>query len=169
MTPPANQPLGDPVCGSCQYSLKGLADSARCPECGKPIVETLVRTGFQGFRGVRYRSPVTILGLPLVAVASGPTAEEKFGHARGIIAIGDLATGVIAIGAVARGGIAIGSLAIGGIAMGGIAIGLAAMGGIAAGLAVCGGVAVGGYAWGGVSIYGVRGFGGARVRMPWFW
>lgn len=161
--------LGDPVCGNCNYSLKGLTDTARCPECGQPIVETLIRTGFSGFRGIRYRSESTLLAFPLIAIASGPTAEQRVGHAKGILAIGDIATGVIAIGAVARGVIAIGSVSVGIVAMGGAACGVAAMGGLAMGYFACGGIAVGAYSWGGLALYWVRGFGGLRKPLPWLW
>jgi hypothetical protein len=160
---------GDPVCGHCKYSLKGLTDTPRCPECGKPIVDTLIRTGFAGFNGKRYRSAATFLGLPLVSISSGATAEEKFGHARGFIAIGDVATGVLAIGAVARGVIAIGSLAMGAVAIGGTAVGFLAMGGIAVGFGALGGVSAGFYALGGAVFFIEQGLGGARIRLPWFW
>jgi len=33
----------DPYCGNCGYSLRGLTESSKCPECGKPIVEVLQR------------------------------------------------------------------------------------------------------------------------------
>lgn len=159
----------DPYCGQCGYALKGLTDSSRCPECGRPIVETLVRTGMPGLNGVRFRSGQTILGLPLVCIASGPVANEKFGHARGFVAIGDVATGVIAIGGFARGIIAIGGGAIGACALGGITLGGVAVGGISIGLIAIGGVALGLYAWGGSVFYFIKGFGGARIRLPWFW
>ena len=118
---------------------------------------------FKGIRkGVRKRSKTTLLGLPLVSVAMGPDPEkgEMRGHAKGIIAIGDIATGVLAIGGVAFGGITIGGCAIGLIAlggcalsillaMGGFALGLVALGGWAVGLVAVGGGAVGYYALGG--------------------
>jgi len=161
--------LGDPFCGHCKYSLKGLTEVARCPECGRPIVETLIRTGFAGFDGKRYASPARMFGWPLVAIASGATAEDRLGHARGIIAVGDIATGVIAVGAVARGVVAIGSVAMGGLAIGGLALGAIALGGAAVGFAACGGVSMGVYALGGAVFYMERGFGGARIRLPKFW
>lgn len=46
-------------------------------------------------RGIRYRSPRTWMGLPLVDIALGPDAErgEMRGRARGVIAVGDMAPG----------------------------------------------------------------------------
>ena len=132
------------------------------------VAESLVKVS----KGVRKNSETTLWGLPLVSIAFGPDFDndELRGHARGIIAIGDIATGVLAIGGLARGGIAIGGaafgvvalggfalsilLAIGGLAIGGIAIGGGAVGGIAigggaVGIAACGGTAIGYYAFGG--------------------
>ena len=47
------------------------------------------------FRGVRYRSALTLGDIPVLAIATGPDPDkgEFRGHARGIVAIGDMATG----------------------------------------------------------------------------
>ena len=114
--------------------------------------------------GVRKRSDYVFLGLPLYSIAKGPdlTKGELFGHAKGIVAIGDKATGVIAIGGLALGCIAIGPVAVGLVTLGGVslglllafggaAIGLVAIGGAAAGFVAIGGAAEGYYAAGGAS------------------
>ncbi len=103
-------------------------------------------------RGIRFRSSFTFADLPLVAVAAGPDLErgELRGHAKGIIAVGDIATGVIAMGGLARGVVAIGGLAIGGVSLGGLSLGVvAAVGGLAIGSVAFGGGAIGGVAIGG--------------------
>lgn len=103
------------------------------------------------FRGIRKRSETTILGLPLYDIATGPDPKrgEIRGHARGIIAIGDVATGFVALGGMARGFFAIGGGAIGIVAVGGGAIGFVALGGGAIGLLALGGAAIGFVAFGG--------------------
>ena len=103
------------------------------------------------FRGVRKRSQTTIWGWPLYEIATGPDPErgEIRGHARGIIAIGDIPTGLLALGGGARGFLAIGGGATGVIAIGGGAVGIVALGGAAFGLLAFGGAAIGMVAFGG--------------------
>lgn len=104
-----------------------------------------------------YKSKRTLFGLPLVHVNIG----RRDHWARGIIAIGNIATGFIALGGVAAGllslgGVsfglllALGAVALGGVSIGGVAIGLLAWGGVALGWLAVGGVALGAYAAGGV-------------------
>jgi hypothetical protein len=118
-----------------------------------------------GRRGVRKRASWEILLLPAYDIAMGPDPArgEVRGHARGFIAIGDIATGVIAIGGLARGVLAIGGAAIGLVSLGGLSIGaLLAAGGLAIGAAAFGGGAIGGMAVGGGAI-GVYACGGGAV------
>ena len=90
--PPAAAPKpGAPYCVNCHYDLTGATNTPVCPECGKPLVEVLVRgrhatTG----RARRYRSETLLFGLPIIDVAIGPDPDggEAFGRARGVIAIG---------------------------------------------------------------------------------
>jgi hypothetical protein len=103
-------------------------------------------------RGIRRRASWGIGGIPFYDIAVGPDLErgELRGHARGIIAIGDLATGVLALGGLSRGVVAIGGLAAGLVSVGGLSVGiLGAIGGLA-----IGGLALGGFAGGGVAIGG---------------
>lgn len=127
-------------------------------------------TGFRAvpIRGVRKRADWNIGGLPFYDIALGPDLEhgELRGRAKGVIAVGDIATGFLAIGGLARGVIAIGGLAAGLLGLGGLSVGiLAAVGGLAIGGVAIGGGAVGAVALGGGAIgYYACGGGAAGVH-----
>jgi hypothetical protein len=109
----------------------------------------------QGGRSVRRRASWGIGNLPLweVAVGPDPAKGEARGHARGILAVGDIATGFVAVGGWARGVVALGGLATGLLSLGGLSIGvLAAVGGLAIGSLAVGGGAVGKVAIGGGAV-----------------
>lgn len=127
------------------------------PQPGPTIVNNYYND-HPGRRHYEYKSKRTLFGLPLVHV--------NFGYgdhwARGIIAVGDIATGIVALGGVTvglftLGGVslglllALGALSIGTVAIGGVALGLLAWGGIALGWLAVGGCAVGVYAAGGAA------------------
>ena len=151
-----------PYCNNCGYDLSNLTESSKCPECGRPLVEVLTRGPRLLESGKRYRSKATLFGLPVIDIALGPKGGEFRGRARGIIAIGDVATGGIAIGGVARGVVAVGGLAVGGFTFGGGSIGLfTALGGGAIGGIAVGGGAMGGIAQGGGALGFVAQGGGA--------
>ncbi len=154
---------GEPYCGNCNYSLVGLTESARCPECGRPLVEVLQRRGTLFARSKRYKSETYIFGLPLLCIAIGPHGDQRRGVARGIVAVGDIAIGWLAIGlnGPAFGVFAVGGLAIGVCSLGGMAAGLLAMGGGAAGGIAVGGGAAGLIALGGGAIGFIALAGGA--------
>ncbi len=105
-----------------------------------------------------YRSERKLWGLPLVHVNIG------FGlrRAKGIIAIGNIATGVLSLGIISAGGLSIGALGLGILAIGGVAVGGLAIGGLALGLMAIGGCALGIVSLGGASI-GVYSAGGAAI------
>jgi hypothetical protein len=110
---------------------------------------------------IRYVSPMRLFGYPLVAVACGSdfSRNETHGHARGIIAVGDVATGVIAIGGLARGLIAVGGVAAGGVTVAGVGFGALVIAGVAFAQTAFGGVAIGHYAKGRAAV-------GAHVVSP---
>jgi hypothetical protein len=101
---------------------------------------------------LRKRSNTKFLGLPLWELARGPDPAkgEVVGHARAIIAVGDIADGVLAVGRISRGVIVVGGLSLGVFSLGGVSIGLvAALGGVAVAPLAMGGVAIGLLALGG--------------------
>ncbi|MCA9295762.1 MAG: hypothetical protein KC983_04580 [Phycisphaerales bacterium] len=140
---PEKYDLGKPYCGACGHDLTGCTDSSKCPECGEPIIDVLVRT--TGQIGRRYQTDATLFGWPIVSIAIGATATERSGHARGIIAIGDKATGGIALGGRARGIVACGGLSLGCFSLGGMSLGL---------ITSWGGCSIGGFSSGGLTIGG---------------
>lgn len=105
-------------------------------------------------RTIRYVSSIKLLSWPLLTISCGPDSSkgETRGWARGIVAIGDVATGLIAIGGLAGGGIAIGGVSIGGLSVGGVSLGGVILGGVAIGYLAMGGVAIGHYAKGGAVV-----------------
>ena len=113
---------------------------------------------------IRWNSSATFLEYPFISIAIGPdpAKNEVRGHARGIIAIGDMATGVIALGGLARGVVALGGLAIGGVTISGLGLGILAFGGLALGYIAVGGLAIGYAAVGGLAI-GYYALGGAAI------
>lgn len=117
-------------------------------------------------------SSAKVFGLPLLMISQGPdpTRNEERGHARGVIAIGDVATGIIAVGGIARGLIAVGGVGFGLITVAGIGFGAIVIAGVAVAQSAFGGVAVGQYAKGGVAI-GVYAIDSKRVdekAATWF-
>jgi hypothetical protein len=104
--------------------------------------------------GYEYRSNKTLLGLPLLHVAQGLdplTGQPR--HARGIIAIGGVATGWLAMGGRAYGVIAFGGIAVGVFSLGGVAIGMVSVGGLTLALVLAlGGMAIAPIALGGMAI-----------------
>lgn len=113
-----------------------------------------------------YRSATAVGGLPLVHINLGRT-QGRFGlrqcRAKGIIAIGNIATGLVAVGGFAAGVLSVGGLCAGLLSLGGLALGLhLALGGVAVGAVALGGCAIGYLALGGCAV-GVFALGGAAV------
>ena len=131
----------------------------------RKVLEAMAAQGHVVVRraGVPARSAYEFPGMPLCAIAVGPdpSRNETRGHAKGVVAVGDIATGVFAFGGWARGVFAFGGLATGLVTFGGLSIGLvSALGGLAlsALVAVGGGaaapVAIGGAAFGQYAVGG---------------
>lgn len=150
-----DRPQSEPYCSNCGYTLTGATESSKCPECGKPLVEVLMRPILETTGGRRYTSKARIFGMPVVSIAFGAHGKEKVGRPKGFIAIGDIATGVLAIGGQARGLVAIGGMSMGGFTMGGMSMGL---------FSSLGGMSIGGMSFGGFSI-GLLARGGGAVGL----
>lgn len=161
--------LRSAYCSNCGYTLDNLTESSKCPECGLPIVDVLVREkhmfGPAG-HSKRYQSEAKLFGLPVLSIAMGPDEFGRAGTAKGIIAIGDRAIGGIALGGASVGVVAAGGIGIGVCGMGGMGVGaLVALGGgaVGTGLSVGGGT-IGAVATGGGAIgYIAQGGGAAGV------
>ncbi len=128
------------------------------PTAPPPPAPTVIHHYYHEGWHYEYKSKRTLFGLPLVHVNIG----NRNHWARGIIAIGNIATGFVALGGIAAGLLslgavsfglllALGAVTLGVVSVGGVAIGLLAWGGIALGYLAVGGCAVGVYAAGGVA------------------
>ncbi len=117
-----------------------------------------------GRKSIRRRSNETLFGLPIYDIAIGPDAQngELRGHARGIIAVGDVATGILAVGGFARGLVALGGLSIGVVSIGGASLGILSFGGLAVGLFALGALALGAIAIG-AAVMGYYALGAAAI------
>jgi hypothetical protein len=96
--------------------------------------------------GIEYRSEQAWGDLPILHISIGgrqADGRSRLGRARGIIALGDVATGLVAVGGVAIGLLSVGGVALGLVAVGAVAVGLAAVGAVSIGLMAVGVVAVG--------------------------
>jgi len=142
------------------------------PAVPPQTVTTVIHHHYHDVWHYEYKSRHTLFGLPLVHVNIG----RRNCWARGIVAIGNIATGFVALGSVAAGLLslgavsfglllALGAVTLGGVAIGGVALGLLAWGGIALGWLAVGGCAVGVYAAGGVVAASQVGVGGV-VSAP---
>lgn len=96
---------------------------------------------FRQAKPYEYISKMKIGKLPLVHVHTGGYVNTS--KAKGIIAIGDIATGVIAIGGVSFGLISAGGVSFGVISIGGVSFGGISIGGVTFGLIALGGAAYG--------------------------
>lgn len=126
------------------------------PQAGPVVVENHYH--YEGWH-YEYKSERTLFGLPLVHIN---LSQRGLTWARGIVAIGNVATGFLAIGCFAAGLVSLGAIALGLLALAGMAMGLIALGGIGLGVIAAGGCALGYLAIGGSAV-GVYAAGGAAV------
>lgn len=115
-----------------------------------------------------YKSERTLWGMPLVHIN---LCANGLCWARGVVAIGNVATGLFSLGALSAGLFSFGAISVGLLSLGAlvfglmsagaVAVGLVAWGGCAVGLVSAGGAAMGQYAVGGVAVGGKLAIGGA--------
>jgi len=105
-----------------------------------------------------YKSKAEIDGVPVIHINLG----RGLRRAKGVIAIGNVATGVVAVGGAAFGVVAVGGLGVGIVTLGGFALGVLALGGLSLGYIALGGVAFGYMALGGVA-FGQNALGGVAI------
>lgn len=130
--------------------------AAEPPQAGPVVVEHHYH--YEGWR-YEYKSERTLWGLPLVHIN---LSQRGLTWARGILAIGNVATGVVAIGCFAAGIFSLGAICLGLLVLAGMAVGIVSMGGISIGLIALGGCALGYLAVGGSAV-GVYAGGGAAI------
>lgn len=133
--------LADYFVVSLDYLVRGIEPEK--PAAPSPQ-QAVIQNYYTGW-SYEFRSRRTLFGLPLVHIN---LCDRSLCRAKGVIAIGNVATGLIAIGGFSAGLLALGGLAAGGISLGGLSVGLlAALGGAAFSLGIAfGGGAVSGYA-----------------------
>ena len=144
---------------SLDYLITGREPERVPPPPSTTVIHHYYRPCFE------YKSKRTLFGLPLIHINCGYGLR----WARGILAVGNVATGVFAFGGVSAGLFSLGGVALGLLlALGGVALGTIAIGAVAAGLLAWGGVVLGWLSVGGVAkgVYAMGGVAaGSRVAM----
>ncbi len=113
--------------------------------------------------GREYISERKLLGLPLVHINMGPRYPgQPVRHAKGWLAVGEVAVGVVAFGSFAVGLMAWGGIALGAVVWAGLGIGIVSFAGMSVGVLATGGAAVGIGAVGGLAI-GIYAHGGQGI------
>ena len=144
---------------SLDYLITGKEPERVPPPPSTTVIHHYYRPCFE------YKSKRTLFGLPLIHINCGYGLR----WARGILAVGNVATGVFAFGGVSAGLFSLGGVALGLLlALGGVALGVIAIGAVAAGLLAWGGVVLGWLSVGGVAkgVYAMGGVAaGSKVAM----
>ncbi len=78
-------------CRECRHEISGQA--LACPNCGAPFP---ARSAWDGF-GWEYKSPLTLLGLPVLHISFKYRPNRVPVVAKGIVAIGQFGCGVLTI------------------------------------------------------------------------
>ena len=139
--------LADYFAVSLDYLVRGIEPEK--PAAPSPQ-QAVIQNYYRGWR-YEYRSRRTLFGLPLVHIN---LCDRSLCRAKGVIAIGNVATGLIAIGGFSAGLLTLGGFSAGLLALGGLAAGGISLGGLSVGLlAALGGAAFSlGIAFGGGAV-----------------
>lgn len=103
-----------------------------------------------------YKSKRTLWGMPLVHIN---LCANGLCWARGVVAVGNIATGLVSLGALSAGLFSFGAISLGLLSLGALVFGLVSAGAVAVGLVACGGMALGLVSIGG-SVVGQYAIGG---------
>ena len=98
-------------CRECQREISEQAMS--CPGCGAPFP---ARKRWDGW-GFEYKSPATILGLPLLHISFKYRPNRVPVPARGIIAVGQFACGVVTVSQFGIGVVSLSQFTLAGFAL----------------------------------------------------
>lgn len=170
----ASRPDMDNLVSLADYFKVSLDYLVTGKESSSPPAPAIVNNYYNGHPEhwhYEYKSKHTLFGIPLVHINLGRNS-----WARGVIAIGNIATGVAAFGGVAFGLftlgavsigllLALGAVSLGTVSIGAAAVGLLAWGGIALGWLAVGGCALGAYAAGGAAVASKVAVGGAAAAQ----
>lgn len=122
--------LADYFAVSLDYLVRGIEPEK--PAAPSPQ-QAVIQNYYRGWR-YEYRSRRTLFGLPLVHIN---LCDRGLCRAKGVIAIGNVATGLIAIGGFSAGLLTLGGFSAGLLALGGLAAGGISLGGPVRGPAGC--------------------------------
>lgn len=165
----AAQPSLDKLTALAKYfgvTLDWLVNGEEAPGSAREAPVVVNHYHYERWR-YEYKSQRTLWGMPLVHIN---LCANGLCWARGVVAIGNVATGLFSLGALSAGLfsfgaisvglLSLGALVLGLVSAGAVAVGLLAWGGFALGLVSIGGVTIGQYAVGGVTMGGKLAIGG---------
>jgi len=98
-------------CRDCGHTVS--EDAVACPQCGAPRPAEQRWNGY----GYEYKSPLTILGLPLIHICFKYRLDKGPVVAKGIIAVGQFACGIVTIAQFGIGVVSVCQFTIAGFAL----------------------------------------------------
>lgn len=98
-------------CRTCKREI--AEDAQACPQCGAPYPAQESWSGY----GFEYKTPLTVLGLPLLHISFKYAPNRRPIVARGVIAIGQFACGIVTISQFGVGLFSLGQFTLSGVAL----------------------------------------------------